>query len=465
MAIENTRPPYGGHGDRGITVLLKQMHDVVAVDASAQQRLDQLTKVIANHVVADVCSIYLRRADDQLELFSTAGLRNEAVHSTRLAWGEGLVGHVATSQRFLMTDEAPAHPAFSYRAETGEDNLHSFLGVPMIRSGQVIGVLVVQNKSRRQYGDDEISAAQAVAAMLAEIAASGELLDRAETEEVDRVVHRADLLTGRGVVPGIAIGCAALHEAPVPIQKVFADNVADEAQRLEHGLEALRESVDLMVQAEDLKGVSREVLEAYRLFAYDRGWKDRLRAAVFSGLSAEAAVLQVKNENRARLLRSSNTYLRERMHDLDDLANRLVRLMNGEAPDANRSLPENAILFAHTMGPAELLDYNREKLIGLVLADASDTSHVAIVARALGMPMLGALPDAFDRVEEDDAIIIDGSAGELHIRPTDDVINSYRHKKELQSAAQEEFSRERALPSMTRDGKKNQCYDECGSGH
>jgi len=439
MNIEKTRPAHGGHSDRGITVLLKQMHDVVALEASAQERLDHLTKIIASHVIADVCSI---------------GLNREAVHNTRMTWGEGLVGLVATGHRPLLTADAPNHPGFAYRPETGEDPLRSFLGVPLIRSGLVIGVLVLQNRAARHYGDDEVSAAQAVATLLAEIAASGELLDRAETQEVDEVLHRPDHLTGHGIVTGIAIGKAALHEAPIPKHKVFASNSAEEAKRLEEGLGALRSSVDNMLATKELKGVSREVLETYRLFAYDRGWKDRLRTAVFSGLSAEAAVLQVKAENRNRMKQSRDPYLRERMHDLDDLANRLLRHLNGEVLDAARPLPENAILFAEAMGPADLLEYDRDRLLGLVLSDASDTSHVAIVARAMEIPMLGGFSDAFDRVEEGDTIIVDGAAGELHIRPGQDIIESYKNKHELQSAEQEKYARERHLPNVTRDGRE-----------
>ncbi len=454
MNIEKTRPPYGGHGDRGITVLLKKMHDVVADDVNAQERLDHLTTIIANHVVADVCSIYLRRSDDRLELFATTGLKTEAVHITRLTWGEGLVGLVADNQQPLVTDNAPAHPAFSYRPETGEDLLQSFLGVPLLHSGQVLGVLVLQNHKARQYKEDEVGAAQAVATLLAEIAASGELLDRAETQEVDEVLHRPESLKGSGVVPGIVIAQAATHEAPIPKHRVFAGDVSVEAKKLETGLELLRESVDNMLLKKDLKGVSREVLETYRLFAYDRGWKERLRTAVFSGLSAETAVLRVKAENRERMNKSADPYLRERLYDLDDLANRLIRLMNGESPDTPRALPENAILFAETMGPAELLEYDREKLKGVVLADASQTSHVAIVARAMEIPMLGGLSQAFDRIEEGDTIIIDGTTGDLHIRPNQDVLTSYKNKQELQSEKQARYAKERHLASVSLDGRE-----------
>jgi phosphotransferase system enzyme I (PtsP) len=452
MSLENTRPPHGGHGERGITVLLRRMHDVVAEDATAQERLDHLTRVIASHVVADVCSIYLRRPDDQLELYSTEGLNREAVHKTRMKWGEGLVGVVAATQRPLVTAEAPMHPSFVYKVETGEDPLHSFLGVPLIRSGKALGVLVLQNKASRRYTDEEVEAAQAVALLLAEVAASGELLGKEETAAVDEVLHRADRLVGVGVVSGVALGRAAFHEAATPHHRVFAQNVALEAQRLEEGLQGLRKSVDDMLADETLAGVSRDVLEAYRLFAYDRGWKDRLRAAVFSGLTAESAVEQVKNENRARIQQARDPYLRERLHDLDDLAHRLLRHLAGGAGERPRVLPENAVIVARMMGPAELLEYDRSRLKGLVLVEASATSHVAIVARALEIPLVAGVEDVLERVFENDEIIVDGDSGEVHVRPAPDVRESYREKRELQSARQAEFAKERDFPAVTRDG-------------
>jgi len=452
MSLENTLPPHGGHGDRGITVLLRRMREAVAQESTVQERLDQLTRIIATHIVADVCSIYLRRADDNLELYSTEGLNREAVHLTRLAWGEGLVGTVAATQRPLVTADAPLHPAFVYKVETGEDPLHSFLGVPLIRSGKALGVLVLQNKASRRYTEDEVEAAQALAVLLAEVAASGELLDKEETAAVGEMLHRPERLEGSGVVPGVAMGRAAFHEAPAPQHKVFASDVAVEAKRLEEGLTALRASVDEMLSNEALAGVSREVLETYRLFAYDRGWKDRLRAAVFSGLTAESAVEQVKAENRAKLSAARDPYLQERLHDLDDLAHRLLRHLAGDGAEAPRPIPDEAIIVARMMGPADLLEYDRSKLKGLVLAEASATSHVAIVARALEIPLVAGVDNALDRVFEGDVVIIDGETGEAHVRPTTDIIDSYRDKRELQSERQAAYAKERDLPSATRDG-------------
>ncbi|HPE29981.1 MAG TPA: phosphoenolpyruvate--protein phosphotransferase [Parvularculaceae bacterium] len=452
MSLERTRPPHGGHGERGITVLLRRMHDVVAGEATAQERLDRLTSVIASHVVADVCSIYLRRPDDKLELYSTEGLNREAVHKTLMNWGEGLVGVVAATQKPLVTAEAPMHPAFVYKAETGEDPLHSFLGVPLIRSGKALGVLTLQNKAIRRYTDEEVEAAQAVALLLAEVAASGELLGKEETAAVGEMLHRPDRLTGVGVVAGVAKGRVAFHEAATPRHKVFAQDVAREAQRLEDGLQSLRKSVDDMLADESLAGVSRDVLEAYRLFAYDRGWKDRLRTAVFSGLTAESAVEQVKNENRARLMQARDPYLRERLHDLDDLAHRLLRHLAGNGVEHPRELPDEAVVVARMMGPADLLEYDRTKLKGLVLVEASATSHVAIVARALEIPLVAGVDDVLERVYENDEIIVDGDAGDVHVRPAQDIRDSYREKRELQSVRQAEFAKERDLPSVTKDG-------------
>lgn len=461
MTFEATRPP-PRTGDRGITVLLRRMHDAVADEGSAQQRLDHLTRVIASHVVADVCSIYLRRSDDQLELYSTEGLNREAVHMTRLAWEEGLVGAVAASRAPLVTADAQNHPAFKFLPDIGEETLHSFLGVPLIRSGKVLGVLVVQNKAHRHYTDDEVEAVQAVALLLAEITATGELLDEAETQAVDAVLSRPERLAGVGVAPGIAIGAAVFREARAPRHRVFSADAAGEAARLEEALVDLRRSVDTMLSREDIGGESREILEAYRLFAYDRGWKDRIRTAIASGLTAEAAVERVQVENRTRLAQSRDQYLRERLHDLEDLSNRLLRRLSGEALDAARAIPAGAIVIARGMGPAELLEYEHGSLKGLVLADVSATSHVAIVARALQIPVVSGLEEALERAREGDRLIVDGDAGVAHIRPTSEVLASYREKEGLRSERQAAYAEEAGLPTVTRDGVAVEVFMNAG---
>lgn len=439
------------NGNGGAAALFRTMHDALADAESAQERLDRLTNVIARHVASDVCSIYLRLPSDELELYSTEGLNREAVHNTRLNWGEGLVGVVADTKRPLVTSDAPLHPNFAYRPETGEDPLHSFLGVPIIRSGKSLGVLVLQNLASRRYTDEEVGAAQAVATILAEVAASGELFDARTTAEVGAMLHRPEKISGAGIVSGVAFGRAAFHEPPTPKHKVFAKDAAAEASRLDAGLTSLQASIDAMLADPALDDAPREVLETYRLFAYDRSWKERMRAAALSGLTAEAAVEQVQAENRSRMAQVKDPYLRERMHDLDDLSNRLLRHLSGEA-DMRVELPEEAILIARTLGPAELLEYDRARLKGLIINEASATSHVAIVARALGIPLIAGVDHAIYLADPGDEIIIDGDLGEAHIRPTQEIAASFKEKRALQSEQQAAFASERNFPSVSRDG-------------
>src|SRR5262252_3000498 len=369
----------------GPRVLLRRLREVMAEQVSAQERLDKIVVLIAANMVAEVCSVYVLRVDGTLELYATEGLNKAAVHQTVLRSDEGLVGLVASEANPINLSEAQNHPAFSYRAETGEEIYHSFLGVPVLRAGNTLGVLVVQNRARRTYTEEEEEALQTTAMVLAEMIASGELsaLARPGAEPVAR--HAMHLI-GTSLSDGIALGHVVLHEPRVVITNVIADDVPHELKRLDAAIATLRADLDRLVEHRDVAdgGEHRDVLEAYRMFSYDQGWLHKIREAVTTGLTAEAGVERVQSDTRARMLRASDHYLRDRLHDLDDLANRLMRVLMGQdhAP-TKEQLPENAIVVARSMGPAALLDYDRKRLRGLVLEEGGPTSHVSIVARAL----------------------------------------------------------------------------------
>ena len=432
-------------------VLLRQLREVMAEESDAQTRLDHLVQAIARNMVADVSSIYVRRADNMLELFATEGLKREAVHNTRLSWEEGLVGLVARNGRFLNLRNAGEHPEFAYRPETGEESLNAFLGVPIIRSGKVIGVLTIQNNTTRAYSEDEIEAAQMVSTVLAEIISSERFLTEREVAEVEELVHGPEYGTGTPIVPGVVRGAVYLL-APKRVRgDVFARDMAAEKRRLSEALSDVQKSVDdMMAKDRALTHISREVLEVYRLFAYDRGWARRLDEKVMAGLTAEAAVEQVQAENRNQMRAASDPYLRERMHDLDDLSRRLLRMLSGEG--AGHQLPDNAVVLAETLGPAELLELDRKKLAGLVLAEASSQSHAAIVARSLRVPMVSGLSAIIDRAEAGDEILVNGSSGEVFLRPTAEGIETFEEKARLRSEQIERFQRNKDLPATTKDG-------------
>jgi phosphotransferase system enzyme I (PtsP) len=439
-------------GAGGPRLLLRRLREIMAEQTSAQSRLDKLVTVIATNMVAEVCSIYLRRAGKALELFATEGLNKAAVHKTRLKEGEGLVGLVAETAEPVNLSDAPSDPHFAYRPEVGEDPYKSFLGVPIVRGGQVFGVLTVQNRAAVLYAEEEVEALQTVAMVLAEVVAQGAFFKVAELDEPELRADRPRTFHGEGLSEGVAVGRLVLHEPRVKVERMIADNPQEELVRLEEAIGSLRDSVDEMLDSSelDLTGEGREVIEAYRLFAHDQGWRTRMRDAIRTGLTAEAAVERVQDEMRVRVQRLDDPVLRERLHDLDDLARRLLRHLTGDS--GIQELPLNAVVVARAMGPAELLDYGRERLAGLVLEDAATTSHVAIVARSMGLPLVGSVEGISDSARAGDQIVLDGEIGEVHLRPQTEIVQAFEAKRTLREQTQARFAALRDLPAVTKDG-------------
>ena len=438
----------------GPRVLLRQLRETMAEPLASQDRLDKIVNLIADNMRADVCSFYVLRDDGALELFATRGLKLEAVHMTTLRLGEGLVGLIAAEAEPLSLENAPAHPAFAYRPETGEDPYSAFLGVPVLRAGQTLGVLVVQNLERRHYGEDEIEAMLTTATILAEMIATSDF-DSLIKPGSDIDLRRPRSFEGASLSEGIALGKVVLHDPRVVVTNFIAEDTEAELVRLQEALKTMRVSIDDMLDHGDMLPSTdhRDILETYRMFANDRGWVSRLSEAIENGLSAEAAVERVQNDTRARMLRQTDPYIRDRLHDLDDLANRLLRVLTGDYEGLRRKdLPENAILVARNMGPAELLEYDRTRLRGIVLEEGGATAHVAIVARSLGLVAVGQAESIVSMSEGGDDIIVDGAAGIVHLRPTPDVEQSYVEKVKLSAKRRAHYAELRDRPSVTRDG-------------
>src|ERR1700749_74825 len=448
----------------GPRVLLRRLREVMAEPVSAQERLDKIVVLIAANMVAEVCSVYVLGVDSTLELYATEGLNRDAVHRTVLGSDEGLVGLVSSQATAINLSNAQAHPAFSYRPETGEEIYHSFLGVPILRAGNTLGVLEVQNRARGTYSEEEVEALQTPAMVLAEMIASGELSAMA-MPGAEPAARRTVHFKGVGLSEGIALGHVVLHEPRVVVTNFIADDVQKELEHLRAAVETLRSNLDELLEHGDVVegGEHRDVLEAYRMFAHDRGWVHKLEEAGMNGLTGEAPVERVQSDTRARMLRQTDPYLRERLHDLDDLANRLMRQLTGRdhAP-ARESLPENAILVARSMGPAALLDYDRKRLRGLILEEGGPTSHVAIVARALGIAAVGEVSNAIGLVAPADPIIVDGARGEVHIRPAPDLEAAYVELVRLRARRQLQYLALRDKSCITRDGEEGKVLIHAG---
>jgi phosphotransferase system, enzyme I, PtsP len=434
----------------GSRVLLRRLRDVMVQDADTQTRLDRIVAQIGTTMVADVCSIYLKRADGSLELYATEGLKRDAVHATRMKAGEGLVGVVAEGIEPVSLADAPRHPRFSYRPETGEDPFQSFLGVPVLRGGRVVGVLVVQNRYARAYDDDEIEALQLIATVLAEIVSVEDLAGALSEFQIKPT--NPETLAGKTYSRGLASGEAFLHDPDVEATRYLSDDPVAEEGRLDGALTDLRQGLKALLAGEvqTLGGTSYDVLETFHLLSQDRSWERRLRDGVKNGLTAEASVEQVRSDHRARMSNAKDGYLRERLHDLEELDNRLLRHLHGADQGG---APENSVLVARDIGPAELLEYGRGKIVAIVLEEGSPSSHAAIVAKAMGVPMIGQVPNLLSRVEAGDRVIVDAGAGQVYLRPDPLVASALKGKFAAQSAEQEAFAAAKDRPAVTQDGQ------------
>jgi phosphotransferase system, enzyme I, PtsP len=439
----------------GTRRLLRRLRDIMAGSGTPQERLDRIVRVVAAEMVAEVCSAYVMRAGEVLELFATEGLRPEAVHRTRLRLGEGLVGVIAATARPLALADAQSHPDFAYRPETGEEIYHSLMGVPILRGGRVLGVLVVQNRSLRHYTEDEIEVLQTIAMVVAELAATGELVNPLEIAQSQGGGLLPVRLLGIRLNGGQAIGPAVLHEPRLLIRQLVAEDVDGELERLRHGVAAMRRAIDELVATSRGLGTGehRDVLETYRMFAADHGWVARIADAIRSGLTAEAAVQKVRDETRMRMMQVSDPYLRERLLDLEDLANRLQQHLSGRPPSAAAAdLPAEFVLVARAMGPAELMDYAHRRILGLVLEEGSPTAHVAIVARALDIPVVARVEEATNRIEAGDIVIVDGDHAQVLIRPSEDIHQSVAATVEARTRRRAMYDAMRSAAPVTRDG-------------
>ncbi|MCB2107826.1 MAG: phosphoenolpyruvate--protein phosphotransferase [Rhodobacteraceae bacterium] len=441
--------------------MLSRLRDIMAGIGSVQERLDKVVALIAQSIRSDVCSCYVMRAGEVLELFATFGLAQRAVHLTRLRVGEGLVGEIAAHARSIALADAWSHPAFVYRPETGEDFFRSLMGVPMLQAGRVIGVLVVQTREERPFNEWEVETLETVAMVIAELMAATQVVKRDELFPAEGNALLPVRLSGLALNQGIGLGTAVMHRPDVRIRRLVSDDPAAERARLKGALDNLRAEIDRMIDtAGDDESGFADILQVYRMFADDRGWINRIGEAVDSGLTAEAAVQKVKDDTRVRMAQVPDPVLRERLQDLDDLANRLLGVLDGS--QTREALPNNAVLVCRSIGPTELLDYDRTKIKGLIMEEGSPTMHAVVVARALDIPVLAQVHGALSRIDSFDPVVLDAVAGHVILRPTEDIQDVYASAAAARLKQKEFYAASRDLPAQTRDGTKIKLFINAG---
>ncbi len=436
--------------------ILSRLRAVMASSDDVQAKLNQVVNRIGDTVSSEVCSIYLLR-EGVLELFATLGLNQEAVHVTKLAFGEGLTGYIAKNVETLNLDEAASHPDFQYRPETGEEKFHSFAGVPIIRNRRAVGVLCTQHIDPRKYSDEEIEAFETAAMVLAELIANAGLIDDHSIEEPIVQDDSANRLSGLQLAKGKASGHAVFHQPRVKIEHTIAEDTEAERHRVYSAFDKMRDQIDQMANLAEFGagGEHDEVLETYKMFAYDEGWSRRINEAIDSGLTAEAAIERVQQHTRMRMRQIHDPLLAERMHDLEDLANRLLRVVSGQmGTAASMGIKKDTILVARNLGPAELLEYDKRRLKGVVLEEGSLTAHVTIIARAMGIPILGQVKNIRQIVREDDLLLLNVDENAVFVRPTLPTQQAFDTQIELSAKKRAAYAELRDKEPVTKDGQR-----------
>ena len=452
--MTNAPPPPSSTAQAARTILTR-LHAVMASRINAQAKLNQVVQMIGEGLDSEVCSIYLLRGA-MFELFATRGLKQEAVHVTRLSLGEGLVGTIAAQVETLNVDEAAAHPDFAQRSETGEELFHSFAGVPIIRHKRAVGVLCVQHVEPRRYDEIEIETLQTVAMVASELISNAELIDEQSHDDLVTIKMSDIQLRGQKLVDGMGRGVAVFHQPCITIEQTVAEDIEKERLRVYTAFDRMREQIERITSQAEFRvgGEHEEVLKTYKMFAYDEGWSRRINEAIDSGLTAEAAIERVQQRTRMRMRQIDDPLLRERMHDLEDLANRLLRIVSGQMRTAAQlGLRQDSILIARNLGPAELLEYDRRRLKGVLLEEGSLIAHVTIIARAMGVPVLGRTHELRSSIREGDRLLFDTSDGTVHVRPTGPVENAFAAKLKITQKRRASLARLRDLPAITKDGQ------------
>jgi phosphotransferase system enzyme I (PtsP) len=426
--------------------LLGRLRAAMAEPGGGQTRLDRITRLIADSMGCEVCSIYLFRDAETLELCATVGLKAESVHKTRMRLGEGLVGRAARDRQVINTADAPGERGFRYMPETGEERFSSFCGIPIQRLGEALGVLVVQSRASRLYTPDEVYALEVVAMVLAEMTELGAFTG-GDGGALSPRHQRPVTFRGASGQEGAAAGRVYLHEPRVVVTNPISDDPDREIARLSQSIDSLRAQVDEMLShGTSMDAEEIDVLEAYRMIANSRSWIRRMVDDIRSGLSAEAAVEKEQSLARTRM-GQADPYLRDRLHDLDDISNRLLRILTGQGRDTGAEMPPDPVLVARNIGPGELLEYGKGTLKGIILEEGSVGSHAAIVARAWAIPLVLRAEGIQTEALNGDTVLVDGDSGIAHLRPDDTVRKAFDDKIAMLARAQERYADLRDLPA------------------
>lgn len=443
--------------------ILKSLRKILEGTDSVIKKLENILAFVKEEFHPDATACYLLIDDTFLELFSCLGFAKNNVHKVSLRVGEGLVGLTAKSLKIIKEANAWNHEGFVYKEGLGEEELKSFVGIPLIKNSKCVGVLTLRNKTYYDYSQDELEVLETVAMILSDLIVSPEMNEYKKVIAKNKGINIKDKIKGLSLSKGYGLGKAIVHRRRQAVTKIFADDKTKELQKLENAYQKMIKDLDDKFNQTKLGiGDHVDIFEAYKMFASDKGWYKKILDNVQAGLTAEASVERVYEDMHNRLSGTTDSYLKERLHDLRDVSDRLQSYLSGDFNVAKEIDAEHIILVAQTMGPADLMDYDYSKIRGLIIEDGTPTMHVSIVAKALNIPVIAKIKGIFEEVKNGEEIAIDGNEGYVYLSPGTDIKLKFEQYFLERKILSQKLAELKPLKAQTLDNEKIGMYINVG---
>jgi len=426
------------HSEFPLHNLLRRISEIMTKSQTLPTRLNLALKTISQDMGAETAILYLLTPDRYLEVYAMYDSALLGHRKVSFRVGEGVVGFIAAIGKSVVCDNISRHPNFLYRPGIADHVNLALLGVPLISPKGVLGVLSLQNPPSKPFEEWREKALLEVGNFFAQLTE----LERFPTLDREQgTISGMQMLQGVSFNSGLSTGTAVVHQPYSWKETDFSLSTKDESLRFKTAIRNMTDSIDrLVASTPSQEKETQEILASYRMIASDRGWIRKIQEYIQKGFAAEAAVQRVRRHTRERFAQMGDQFLKARLSDFEDLANRLLKHLSGQE-SVLEDLPEATILVAHNLGPAELLDYDRRLIKGLVLEEGVHTAHVAIIARALDIPVVGRVPLLLTHVESGDKLIVDGEQGTVCVNPDSNAFQQARknitHLKKHQVLSQE----------------------------
>ncbi len=422
--------------------VLRQIQQAVSENDDPSIKLENTMRLLAKGFGADAAACYLTIDDNYLELFGKYAPDNIELKDN-IRTGENLAGEIALNRRSF------------FRTEHADSSYSAALGSPLLRWNKTAGVILIIRQKPHDFDETEVQTLETIAMFLTATLFSEEMVNYKKKLIKSRGLNLKDRLKGVSLNKGYGVGSAIVHQRRQALIKIFTENKKLELSRLDDARERMNKSLDEKFNATRLGiGEHTDILETYRMFARDKGWYKKIADNIENGLTAEAAVERAYEDMWNRLSGSPDLYLRERLHDLRDVADRLRLFLSGDDTQTRQKTQDDIIIVAKTMGPADLMDYDYHKIRGLIIEDGTPTMHVAIVARALNIPVVAKIRGIFKDVKEGELLAVDGQEGYVYVNPADDIVQKFKSRQKNMGLLLEQLKKLRRYPNKTLDGIK-----------